>query len=100
MDTEAIRRRVRSLQSENDKMGSAMVKMECEVQEVDQRQDQLVADCIEHLLQTNCTVEFLREELDAKTEFMTRQQDELNAHVEQIITLEGKSRQVQRRTIA
>lgn len=77
-----------------------MVKMESEVQEVDHREVQLVADCIEYLSQTNCIVEFLREELDAKTEFITRQQDELNAYVEQILTLEGKSRQVHRRSIA
>jgi len=80
-------------------MGSAIVRMELEVRDEEHREDQLIADCIEHLSQTNCTIEVLREQLEAKTEFMTRQRDELNTYVQQILTLEGRSRQVDKRSL-
>lgn len=90
VNVESVRKKVKVLQTENDRMASTFQRIEDQMDESQERQDQLVATCVENLLQMNCAVLFLREELDAKTESAARQQDEIRSYAEQVLTLDAK----------
>lgn len=91
---ESLRKKVKTLQTENDQMASSVQRIATEMGEGQDREDNLVTSCIDNLLQMNYSILFLREELDAKMELIARQQEEINSYSEQILAVEAKAKKV------
>ncbi|XP_078715591.1 trafficking kinesin-binding protein 1 isoform X2 [Lampetra fluviatilis] len=88
MDT--IHRKLRDLEEENISLRSEASQLQNETIDYEEKEDQLVNDCVRELRESNSQVLTLTEELARRSEDASRQQEEITHLLSQIVDLQKK----------
>ncbi|CAG6015925.1 unnamed protein product [Menidia menidia] len=89
---DSLQKKLQDLEDENKSLRSAANRLETETICYEEKEQQLVNDCVKELRDANLQVSSLAEELARKTEDASRQQEEITHLLSQIVDLQKKAK--------
>lgn len=89
---ESLQKKLKDLEEENKSLRSEASHLETETISYEEKEQQLVNDCVKELRDANLQVSSLAEELARKTEDASRQQEEITHLLSQIVDLQKKAK--------
>ncbi|KAJ8290788.1 hypothetical protein GJAV_G00017570 [Gymnothorax javanicus] len=89
---DSLQRKLKDLEEENTVLRSEACHLETETISYEEKEQQLVNDCVKELRDANMQISSIAEELAKKTEDASRQQEEITHLLSQIVDLQKKSK--------
>ncbi|KAM6909705.1 trafficking kinesin-binding protein 1 [Xenentodon cancila] len=89
---DSLQKKLKDLEDENKSLRSAASHLETETISYEEKEQQLVNDCVKELRDANLQISSLAEELAKKTEDASRQQEEITHLLSQIVDLQKKAK--------
>uniref|UniRef100_I3JJT3 Trafficking kinesin protein 1 n=1 Tax=Oreochromis niloticus TaxID=8128 RepID=I3JJT3_ORENI len=89
---ESLQKKLKDLEEENKSLRSEASHLETETISYEEKEQQLVNDCVKELRGANLQISSLAEELARKTEDASRQQEEITHLLSQIVDLQKKAK--------
>uniref|UniRef100_A0A3Q3N7H6 Trafficking kinesin protein 1 n=1 Tax=Mastacembelus armatus TaxID=205130 RepID=A0A3Q3N7H6_9TELE len=89
---ECLQKKLKDLEEENKSLRSEASHLETETISYEEKEQQLVNDCVKELRDANLQISSLAEELARKTEDASRQQEEITHLLSQIVDLQKKAK--------
>ncbi|XP_030605599.1 trafficking kinesin-binding protein 1 isoform X2 [Archocentrus centrarchus] len=89
---ESLQKKLKDLEEENKSLRSEASHLETETICYEEKEQQLVNDCVKELRDANMQISSLAEELARKTEDASRQQEEITHLLSQIVDLQKKAK--------
>ncbi|XP_055019740.1 trafficking kinesin-binding protein 1 isoform X2 [Boleophthalmus pectinirostris] len=89
---DSLQKKLKDLEEENKSLRSEASHLETETISYEEKEQQLVNDCVKELRDANRQIGSLAEELAKKTEDATRQQEEITHLLSQIVDLQKKAK--------
>ncbi|KAM9309438.1 trafficking kinesin-binding protein 1 isoform 2-T2 [Pholidichthys leucotaenia] len=89
---ESLQKKLKDLEEENKSLRSEANHLETETISYEEKEQQLVNDCVKELRDANLQISSLVEELARKTEDASRQQEEITHLLSQIVDLQKKAK--------
>ncbi|XP_013858810.1 trafficking kinesin-binding protein 1 isoform X2 [Austrofundulus limnaeus] len=89
---DSLQKKLKDLEDENKSLRSAASRLETETISYEEKEQQLVNDCVKELRDANVQISSLAEELAKKTEDASRQQEEITHLLSQIVDLQKKAK--------
>ncbi|TRY65682.1 hypothetical protein DNTS_005534 [Danionella cerebrum] len=90
--SDALQLKLRELQEENLSLRSEAIHLRSETESYEQKEQQLLKDCVRELRESSSQVTHLSEELWRKTEEASRQQEQITLSLAQTVELQRKSK--------
>ncbi|XP_017542557.2 trafficking kinesin-binding protein 1 [Pygocentrus nattereri] len=87
-----LQRKLRDLEEENISLRSEACHLKSETETYEEKEQQLVNDCVQELRQSSLQISTIAEELARKTEDASRQQEEITHLLSQIVDLQKKAK--------
>ncbi|XP_026870224.2 trafficking kinesin-binding protein 1 [Electrophorus electricus] len=87
-----LQRKLRDLEEENLSLRSEASHLRSETETYEEKEQQLVNDCVKELKQSSLQISSIAEELARKTEDASRQQEEITHLLSQIVDLQKKAK--------
>ncbi|XP_076842493.1 trafficking kinesin-binding protein 1 isoform X3 [Brachyhypopomus gauderio] len=87
-----LQRKLRDLEEENISLRSEASHLRSETETYEEKEQQLVNDCVKELKQSSLQISTIAEELARKTEDASRQQEEITHLLSQIVDLQKKAK--------
>ncbi|XP_037532337.1 trafficking kinesin-binding protein 1 [Nematolebias whitei] len=89
---DSLQMKLKDLEEENKSLRSVASHLETETISYEEKEQQLVNDCVKELRDANLQISSLAEELARKTEDSSRQQEEITHLLSQIVDLQKKAK--------
>ncbi|KAF7654010.1 hypothetical protein LDENG_00075820 [Lucifuga dentata] len=89
---DSLQKKLKDLEEENKSLRSEASHLEIETISYEEKEQQLVNDCVKELRDANLQLSSLAEELAKKTEDASRQQEEITHLLSQIVDLQKKAK--------
>ncbi|XP_018539818.1 trafficking kinesin-binding protein 1 isoform X2 [Lates calcarifer] len=89
---DSLQKKLKDLEEENKSLRSEASHLETETISYEEKEQQLVNDCVKELRDANLQISTLAEELARKTEDASRQQEEITHLLSQIVDLQKKAK--------
>ncbi|XP_029360061.1 trafficking kinesin-binding protein 1 isoform X3 [Echeneis naucrates] len=89
---DSLHKKLKDLEEENKSLRSEASHLETETISYEEKEQQLVNDCVKELRDANLQISSLAEELARKTEDASRQQEEITHLLSQIVDLQKKAK--------
>uniref|UniRef100_A0A8C6KVF2 Trafficking kinesin protein 1 n=1 Tax=Nothobranchius furzeri TaxID=105023 RepID=A0A8C6KVF2_NOTFU len=89
---DSLQKKLKDLEEENKSLRSAANHLETETISYEEKEQQLVNDCVKELRGANLQISSLAEDLARKTEDASRQQEEITHLLSQIVDLQKKAK--------
>uniref|UniRef100_A0A3Q3BGB7 Trafficking protein, kinesin binding 1a n=1 Tax=Kryptolebias marmoratus TaxID=37003 RepID=A0A3Q3BGB7_KRYMA len=89
---DSLQKKLKDLEEENKSLRSAATHLETETISYEEKEQQLVNDCVKELRDANLQISSLAEELSRKSEDASRQQEEITHLLSQIVDLQKKAK--------
>ncbi|TSK87408.1 Trafficking kinesin-binding protein 1 [Bagarius yarrelli] len=89
---DVLQRKLRDLEEENLSLRSEASNLKSETETFEEKEQQLVNDCVKELRQSSLQISTIAEELTRKTEDAARQQEEITYLLSQIVDLQKKAK--------
>uniref|UniRef100_A0A7N6AFU1 Trafficking protein, kinesin binding 1a n=1 Tax=Anabas testudineus TaxID=64144 RepID=A0A7N6AFU1_ANATE len=89
---DSLQKKLKDLEEENKSLRSEASHLETETISYEEKEQQLVNDCVKELRDANLQISSLAEELARKTEDSSRQQEEITHLLSQIVDLQKKAK--------
>ncbi|CAN9513934.1 unnamed protein product [Ophioblennius macclurei] len=89
---DSLQKKLKDLEEENKSLRSEANHLETETISYEEKEQQLVNDCVKELRDANVQISSLAEELAKKTEDASRQQEEITHLLSQIVDLQKKAK--------
>ncbi|XP_061090024.1 trafficking kinesin-binding protein 1 isoform X1 [Conger conger] len=89
---DSLQKKLKELEEENTVLRSEACHLETETISYEEKEQQLVNDCVKELRDANHQISSIAEELAKKTEDASRQQEEITHLLSQIVDLQKKSK--------
>ncbi|XP_053182716.1 trafficking kinesin-binding protein 1 isoform X1 [Scomber japonicus] len=89
---DSLQKKLKDLEEENKSLRSEASHLETETISYEEKEQQLVNDCVKELRDANLQMSSLAEELARKTEDASRQQEEITHLLSQIVDLQKKAK--------
>ncbi|XP_067458319.1 trafficking kinesin-binding protein 1 isoform X4 [Thunnus thynnus] len=89
---DSLQKKLKDLEEENKSLRSEASHLETETISYEEKEQQLVNDCVKELRDANIQMSSLAEELARKTEDASRQQEEITHLLSQIVDLQKKAK--------
>ncbi|CAB1320700.1 unnamed protein product [Coregonus sp. 'balchen'] len=89
---DSMQRKLRELEEENLSLRSEACNLKTETEIYEEKEQQLVNDCVKELRQSSLQINTIAEELARKTEDAMRQQEEITHLLSQIVDLQKKAK--------
>ncbi|XP_040899439.1 trafficking kinesin-binding protein 1 isoform X2 [Toxotes jaculatrix] len=89
---DSLQKKLKDLEEENKSLRSEASHLETETISYEEKEQQLVNDCVKELRDANLQISSLAEELARKTEDASRQQEEITHLLSQIVDLQKKAK--------
>ncbi|XP_020360832.1 trafficking kinesin-binding protein 1 isoform X2 [Oncorhynchus kisutch] len=89
---DSMQRKLRELEEENLSLRSEACNLKTETETYEEKEQQLVNDCVKELRQSSLQINTIAEELARKTEDAMRQQEEITHLLSQIVDLQKKAK--------
>ncbi|XP_064201652.1 trafficking kinesin-binding protein 1 isoform X8 [Anguilla rostrata] len=89
---DSLQKKLKDLEEENTVLRSEACHLETETISYEEKEQQLVNDCVKELRDANLQISSIAEELAKKTEDASRQQEEITHLLSQIVDLQKKSK--------
>ncbi|XP_030645241.1 trafficking kinesin-binding protein 1 [Chanos chanos] len=89
---DVLQRKLRDLEEENLSLRSEASHLKSETETYEEKEHQLVNDCVNELRQSSLQISSIAEELARKTEDASRQQEEITHLLSQIVDLQKKAK--------
>uniref|UniRef100_A0A672FUG7 Trafficking protein, kinesin binding 1a n=1 Tax=Salarias fasciatus TaxID=181472 RepID=A0A672FUG7_SALFA len=89
---DSLQKKLKDLEEENKSLRSEASHLETETISYEEKEQQLVNDCVKELRDANVQISSLAEELAKKTEDASRQQEEITHLLSQIVDLQKKAK--------
>uniref|UniRef100_A0A3B5APF9 Trafficking kinesin protein 1 n=1 Tax=Stegastes partitus TaxID=144197 RepID=A0A3B5APF9_9TELE len=89
---DSLQKKLKDLEEENKSLRSEANHLETETISYEEKEQQLVNDCVKELRDANLQISSLAEELARKTEDASRQQEEITHLLSQIVDLQKKAK--------
>ncbi|XP_067367638.1 trafficking kinesin-binding protein 1 isoform X1 [Channa argus] len=89
---DSLQKKLKDLEEENKSLRSEASHLETETISYEEKEQQLVNDCVKELRGANLQISSLAEELARKTEDASRQQEEITHLLSQIVDLQKKAK--------
>ncbi|KAM4735179.1 trafficking kinesin-binding protein 1 isoform 3-T3 [Anableps anableps] len=89
---DSLQKKLKDLEEENKSLRSAASHLETETISYEEKEQQLVNDCVKELRAANLQISSLAEELARKSEDASRQQEEITHLLSQIVDLQKKAK--------
>ncbi|KAJ8354204.1 hypothetical protein SKAU_G00217710 [Synaphobranchus kaupii] len=89
---DSLQKKLKDLEEENTVLRSEACHLETETISYEEKEQQLVNDCVKELRDANVQISSIAEELAKKTEDASRQQEEITHLLSQIVDLQKKSK--------
>ncbi|XP_041844646.1 trafficking kinesin-binding protein 1 isoform X2 [Melanotaenia boesemani] len=89
---DSLQKKLKDLEEENKSLRSAATHLETETINYEEKEQQLVNDCVKEIRDANLQISSLAEELAKKTEDASRQQEEITHLLSQIVDLQKKAK--------
>ncbi|NWX23763.1 TRAK2 protein, partial [Aegotheles bennettii] len=93
LQLDILQDKLRELEEENLALRSKACHLKTETITYEEKEQQLVNDCVKELRQTNAQISRLTEELSEKSEELVRYQEEISSLLSQIVDLQHKLRE-------
>uniref|UniRef100_A0A671MMU9 Trafficking kinesin-binding protein 1-like n=1 Tax=Sinocyclocheilus anshuiensis TaxID=1608454 RepID=A0A671MMU9_9TELE len=87
-----LQQKLRDLEEENLSLRSEASQLKSETESYEEKEQQLVNDCVRELRQSSIQISSIAEELAKKTEDASRQQEEITHLLSQIVDLQKKAK--------
>ncbi|XP_066497635.1 trafficking kinesin-binding protein 1 [Hoplias malabaricus] len=87
-----LQKKLRELEEENSSLRSEASQLKSETETYEEKEQQLVNDCVQELRQSSLQISTIAEELARKTEDASRQQEEITHLLSQIVDLQKKAK--------
>ena len=91
---DALQKKVKCLESENLSLKVEAAQLNLETVNYEEKEEDLVKDCVRQLTETNQCIAAMSDELGTKSEVITRQQDKITQLMTQIIVNEKQLEKV------
>ncbi|XP_062874656.1 trafficking kinesin-binding protein 1 [Trichomycterus rosablanca] len=91
-NTDVLQRKLRDLEEENLSLRSEASHLKSETETYEEKEQQLVNDCVKELRQSSLQISSIAEELTRKTEDAVRQQEEITHLLSQVVDLQKKAK--------
>ncbi|KAM9852652.1 trafficking kinesin-binding protein 1 isoform 2-T2 [Aulostomus maculatus] len=89
---DSLQKKLKDLEEENKSLRSQATSLETETISYEEKEQQLVNDCVKELRDANLQISSLAEELARKSEDASRQQEEITHLLSQIVDLQKKAK--------
>ncbi|XP_054898288.1 trafficking kinesin-binding protein 1 isoform X3 [Poeciliopsis prolifica] len=89
---DSLQKKLKDLEEENKSLRSAANHLETETISYEEKEQQLVSDCVKELRAANLQISSLAEDLARKSEDASRQQEEITHLLSQIVDLQKKAK--------
>ncbi|XP_038131793.1 trafficking kinesin-binding protein 1 isoform X2 [Cyprinodon tularosa] len=89
---DSLQKKLKDLEEENKSLRSVANHLETETISYEEKEQQLVSDCVKELRAANLQISSLAEELARKSEDASRQQEEITHLLSQIVDLQKKAK--------
>ncbi|KAM8846821.1 trafficking kinesin-binding protein 1 isoform 2-T5 [Synchiropus picturatus] len=89
---DSLQKKLKDLEEENKSLRSEASHLETETISYEEKEQQLVNDCVKELRHANLQISSLSEDLARKTEDVSRQQEEITHLLSQIVDLQKKAK--------
>ncbi|XP_053506989.1 trafficking kinesin-binding protein 1 [Ictalurus furcatus] len=89
---DVLQRKLRDLEEENLSLRSEASHLKSETETYEEKEQQLVNDCVKELRQSSLQISTIAEELTRKTEDAARQQEEITHLLSQVVDLQKKAK--------
>uniref|UniRef100_A0A3B3X236 Trafficking protein, kinesin binding 1a n=1 Tax=Poecilia mexicana TaxID=48701 RepID=A0A3B3X236_9TELE len=89
---DSLQKKLKDLEEENKSLRSAATHLETETISYEEKEQQLVNDCVKELRAANLQISSLAEDLARKSEDASRQQEEITHLLSQIVDLQKKAK--------
>lgn len=89
---DSLQKKLKDLEEENKSLRSEACHLETETMSYEEKEQQLVNDCVKELRDANLQISSLAEELNRKNEDASRQQEEITHLLSQIVDLQKKAK--------
>uniref|UniRef100_A0A8C5DAE0 Trafficking kinesin-binding protein 1-like n=1 Tax=Gouania willdenowi TaxID=441366 RepID=A0A8C5DAE0_GOUWI len=89
---DSLQKKLKDLEEENKSLRSEATHLETETISYEEKEQQLVNDCVKELRDANVQISSLAEDLARKSEDATRQQEEITHLLSQIVDLQKKAK--------
>ncbi|XP_034031225.1 trafficking kinesin-binding protein 1 isoform X2 [Thalassophryne amazonica] len=89
---DSLQKKLKDLEEENKSLRSEASHLETETISYEEKEQQLVNDCVKELRDANLQISSLAEELSRKTEDASKQQEEITHLLSQIVDLQKKAK--------
>ncbi|KAI4888060.1 hypothetical protein NFI96_019629 [Prochilodus magdalenae] len=89
-----LQRKLKDLEEENISLRSEASHLKSETETYEEKEQQLVNDCVQELRQSNLQISTIAEELARKTEDASRQQEQITHLLSEIVDLQKKAKTV------
>ncbi|XP_070690803.1 trafficking kinesin-binding protein 1 isoform X2 [Pempheris klunzingeri] len=89
---DSLQKKLKDLEEENKSLRSEASHLETETISYEEKEQQLVNDCVKELRNANLQISSLAEDLSRKTEDASRQQEEITHLLSQIVDLQKKAK--------
>ncbi|NXN34607.1 TRAK2 protein, partial [Nycticryphes semicollaris] len=93
LQLDVLQDKLRELEEENLALRSKACHLKTETITYEEKEQQLVNDCVKELRQTNAQISRITEELSEKSEELVRYQEEISSLLSQIVDLQHKLRE-------
>ncbi|KAF1634520.1 Trafficking kinesin-binding protein 2, partial [Eudyptes filholi] len=90
LQLDVLQEKLRELEEENLALRSKACHLKTETVTYEEKEQQLVNDCVKELRQTNAQISRITEELSEKSEELVRYQEEISSLLSQIVDLQHK----------
>ncbi|XP_034016788.1 trafficking kinesin-binding protein 1-like isoform X2 [Thalassophryne amazonica] len=90
--SDTLQRKLKELEEENLSLRSEANHLKCETETYEEKEQQLVSDCVNELRLSSLQISAIAEELARKTEDASRQQEEITHLLSQIVDLQKKAK--------
>ncbi|KAI5097741.1 trafficking kinesin-binding protein 1-like, partial [Silurus meridionalis] len=91
-NVDLLQRKLRDLEEENLSLRSEASNLKSETETYEEKEQQLVNDCVKELRQSSMQISTIAEELTRKTEDAARQQEEITYLLSQVVDLQKKAK--------
>ncbi|MCI4385418.1 hypothetical protein PGIGA_G00050210 [Pangasianodon gigas] len=91
-NVDVLQRKLRDLEEENLSLRSEASHLKSETETYEEKEQQLVNDCVKELRQSSLQISTIAEELTRKTEDAARQQEEITHLLSQVVDLQKKAK--------
>ncbi|KAM9353747.1 trafficking kinesin-binding protein 1 [Symphorus nematophorus] len=89
---DSLQKKLKDLEEENKSLRSEASHLETETISYEEKEQQLVSDCVKELRNSNLQISSLAEELARKSDDVSRQQEEITHLLSQIVDLQKKAK--------